>query len=105
MGASGRTGGVVADVGVRAGTGLIVGEDGGEVGVATPAGKWTRGSRGVTRLLHPVIPLNESYVVLHHWYLLPHQRTVPCLGLLHPHVLRRTGICSNDIDSSLLIIY
>ena len=65
VGASGPTGGVVADVCVRAGAGLVVGEDGGEVGVATHAGKWTRGFSGVTRILSPVVPLYESHVVLH----------------------------------------
>ena len=42
------TGGVVADVGVRAGAGLVVGEDGGEVGVATCAVERACGFRGVT---------------------------------------------------------
>lgn len=70
--ASGPTGGVVADVGVRAGASLIVGEDGGEVGVATHAEEWACGFGGVTRLLRPVIPLYESHVVLHQWHLIPH---------------------------------
>lgn len=39
VGASGPTGGVVADLRVRAGAGLVVGEDGGEIAVATQAGK------------------------------------------------------------------
>lgn len=91
--ASGPTGGVVADVGVRAGAGLIVGEDGGEVGVATHAEEWACGFSGVTRLLRPVIPLYESHVVLHQWHLIPHHRAVSCLGLLHPDVLRETWIC------------
>lgn len=70
--ASGPTGGVVADVGMRAGAGLVVGEDGGEVGEATHAEKWAVGLSGVTRTLYAIVPLNECHVVVHQWYLIPH---------------------------------
>lgn len=72
VGARAPTGGVVADVGVRAGAGLVVGENSGEVGVAAHAGEGARGARGVTRLLHPVVPLYESHVVLHQRHVVPH---------------------------------
>lgn len=45
---SGPTGGVIANRSDRAGAGLVVGEDSGEVGVATHAEKWASGSSGVT---------------------------------------------------------
>lgn len=93
VGACAPTGCVVADVGVRAGTGLVVGENGGEVGVATRAGEGARGARGVTRLLHPVVPLYKSHVVLHQRHVVPHHRAVARLGLLHPDVLWGTRIC------------
>lgn len=92
-GARAPTGGVVADVGVGAGAGLVVGEDGGEVGVAARAGEGAGGPCGVARLLCAVVPLYEGHVVLHQRHLLPHHRAVPRLGLLHPDVLGRTWIC------------
>lgn len=66
------TGGVVADMGVRAGAGLVVGEDRGEVGVAAHAEEWARGFSGVARFLRPIVPLYESYVVLHQRHIVPH---------------------------------
>lgn len=92
-GARAPTGGVVADVGVGAGAGLVVGEDGGEVGVAARAGEGAGGACGVARLLCAVVPLYEGHVVLHQRHILPHHRAVPRFGLLHPDVLGRTWIC------------
>lgn len=86
----GPTGGVVADGCLRAGPRLVVGEDGGEVGEATHAEKLAGGFGGVAGNLYPVVPLYESHVVLHQWHVVPHQRAVAGLWLLHPHVLRRT---------------
>lgn len=95
-GASAPTGGVVADVGVGAGASLVVGEDGGEVGVAAGAGEGAGGACGVARLLCAIVPLYEGHVVLHHRHVLPHHRAVPRLGLLHPDVLRWTWICQAE---------
>lgn len=66
------TGGVIVDVCVRAGAGLVVGEDGGEVGVATHAEKLAGGFSGVAGHLGPVVPLYESHVVLHQRHVIPH---------------------------------
>lgn len=70
--ASGPTGGVVADMGRRAGAGLVVREDGGEVGKATHAEKWAVGFSGVTGTLCAIVPLNESHVVVYQWYVIPY---------------------------------
>lgn len=66
------TGGVVADMCERAGASLVVGEDGGEVSVATHAEKRAGGSSGVTRFLCAIVPLYESHVVLHQRHFIPH---------------------------------
>ncbi len=98
MGASCPTGGVVADVCVRAGAGHVVREDGGEVGVATHAEEWAGGFSGVTRHLRPIVPLYEGHVVLHQWHLIPNHRAVACCGLLHPDVLWGTWIWEREIE-------
>lgn len=87
-----------------AGAGLVVGEDGGEVGVAAHAEEWARGFGGVAGVLHPVVPLDESNVVLHQWHLVPHHRAVACAGLRHPDVLWRTWICWRKGEEELRMV-
>lgn len=98
------TGGVVADVGCWAGAGLVVGEDSGEVGVAAHAEEWACGFSGVAGVLHPIVPLDESRVVLHQWHLVPHYRAVACAGLRHPDVLWRTWICWRKGEEELTMV-
>lgn len=91
-----HTGGVVADMSIRAGASLVVGEYGSEVGVATHAGKWAGSYTGVTERLHSIIPLYERHVVLHQWHSVPHHGAVTRSGLLHPDVLWRTWVCQRE---------